>query len=562
MRSPAKKIRWMVLLMAAFLISSHVLAQEQAQGDQTSKAEQELSALVPDLADIVPLATELTGRLANLKSKVANVVDVSEVKGRLIEVETNLKSLSEQLQQLKDLKDYKYSKLVELKEQSKQEIGSLKKISNPIRGAIRQLGILRQNWLAEKKRWDNWHSSLLKEEKLDQLKPTFKKANTAIDTALDLVLPHLEAMLTLQEKTSKINAKINAFAVELDGFIVHKQRGDLEDASPPMLSSQYLSQFRSELWQSARKSLQEISWPGSRFLARKGWIIFIQGLLSLIVIIAVYRNRRVLLDSERWRFFAVRPLSSGLFLGFMATLPVYAYEGMPATWNLANTIVGWISFARLLGGLIEVSWKKQFAYGLIIVLIVNEFVVNVLSFPIQLFRLYTVLTALVGLLLCLHWAGKSDSLKEKRLYPWSLRLGSLFFAVIMILEIWGKGGVSSYLFMSFIGSTGMVLVFMLFLYMIHGGLEWLFRTSPLRRAVKLQSDEIDAIIPQVTHLIDAAIFGLILLPAILMTWDVYENLEEATRGLLAFGFNMGSQRMSVGLLIVSAVKSVRIWQRQ
>ena len=52
--------------------------------------------------------------------------------------------------------------------------------------------------------------------------------------------------------------------------------------------------------------------------------------------------------------------------------------------------------------------------------------------------------------------------------------------------------------------------------------------------------------------IDVAIWGLVLLPAILMIWEVYDTLEEATKGLLALGFNLGSQRISVGLLIVSA----------
>ena len=37
-----------------------------------------------------------------------------------------------------------------------------------------------------------------------------------------------------------------------------------------------------------------------------------------------------------------------------------------------------------------------------------------------------------------------------------------------------------------------------------------------------------------------------------MIWGVYDNLEEAMKGLLAFGFNLGSQRISVGLVIAAA----------
>jgi potassium efflux system protein len=86
---------------------------------------------------------------------------------------------------------------------------------------------------------------------------------------------------------------------------------------------------------------------------------------------------------------------------------------------------------------------------------------------------------------------------------------------------------------------------------IRGGLEWVFRDSPVRRAKVLYSDT-DAIIRQVAFFIGVIIWGLVLLPAILMIWGVYGNLEEAMKGSLALGFNLGSQRISVGLVITAA----------
>ncbi|MGV7225012.1 MAG: mechanosensitive ion channel family protein, partial [Nitrospinales bacterium] len=96
-----------------------------------------------------------------------------------------------------------------------------------------------------------------------------------------------------------------------------------------------------------------------------------------------------------------------------------------------------------------------------------------------------------------------------------------------------------------------VLVFVLFMYMIQGGVEWLFRISLLRQASVLYSDDTNLIIRRVTRYIDITICGLVLLPSILMIWGVYDNLEEAIRGLLAIGFNLGSQRISVGMIIVA-----------
>ena len=549
--SSLKKILVVVLPMAVLLLLSHGLAQEKSQGEKTSGAERELSAPAPNLADIIPLAGKLSGRLAALENRVVGLLDVSEIERECAEIEANLKGPAGQLQQLKEAKDYKYNKLVELKGILGKENRLFEEINKPFSQAIHQLGAWRKEWLTEKNHWDKWQSALLMEGELDQLKSTFEKAHDTIGTALNLIIPHLEAMLAAQKKAGNIQEKISALDVELNALIEDERRSTLLDETPPMFSSHFISQFKSvELWSAVIKGPGEVSWPDSRFFARQGWIVLFQGLLSLFVIITVYRSRQLLSESKRWRFLAARPLSAGFFLGYMATVLIYEYQGVPAIWKLANIIVGGISFARLMGGLIETSWKRQFINGLMIVLITTR-LMDVLSLPLPLFRLYTFVAALIGLLFCLRLAGESIRYNASGLYAWSLRLGAIFFAIIMMAELWGKRALASHLFVSLIDSIATVLVFMLFMYMIRGGLEWLFRTSPLRRAETLHNNA-DAIIRRVAHLIDAAIWLLVLLPAILMIWGVYNTLEEATRGLFGLGFKLGSQRISVGLLIVSA----------
>ena len=161
----------------------------------------------------------MSGRLAALENRIKGGLDISAVEKKYDGIEANLKDPADRLQQLKDSKDYKYDKLVELREAIKQENKLFEEISKPISQAIRQLGAWRKEWLAEKKRWNEWQSSLLKEGEFDQLKSTFEKANDTIDKALDLVLPQLESMLTVQEKAGNIQTKINTLAAELDGLI-------------------------------------------------------------------------------------------------------------------------------------------------------------------------------------------------------------------------------------------------------------------------------------------------------------------------------------------------------
>ena len=224
-------------------------ASEQSEGPQTSGAEGESPVGEPDLADIIPLASKLSGRLVALENGIAGLLAVSAIEKRYAKIEVGLKGPVGQLETLRDSEDYKYSKLVELREAVKQESELFEEISKPLNQAIRQLGAWRQEWLAEKKRWSQWQSSLDKEGEFDQLQSTFAKAHNMIDAALNLVVPELSVMLTAQERAGNIQTKIHALAAELDGLLVEERRGALLNTSPPMFSPNYFSQFRSsDLW--------------------------------------------------------------------------------------------------------------------------------------------------------------------------------------------------------------------------------------------------------------------------------------------------------------------------
>jgi small-conductance mechanosensitive channel len=121
----------------------------------------------------------------------------------------------------------------------------------------------------------------------------------------------------------------------------------------------------------------------------------------------------------------------------------------------------------------------------------------------------------------------------------------------MIAQLWGKDPLPLYLFVSLVDTIATTLLFMLFMYMLHGSVEWLVRTSPLRQATLVHRGDTDLFTRRAARLIDLAVCGLILLPAVLMIWGVFDSLGEATTGLLTLGFNLGSQRISVGVVILA-----------
>ena len=550
MKNPVEKILTIALAIAIFLIPRYALPQEQPNGDQPKEIKQEKTESAPDLAEVIPKVTKLAADLVALENRVSAAPDVSEFEKKVAGIEESLKEPATQLQQIRDAKDGRLNKLVELRKVIERENKLFEEISKPLGEAIHQFGTWRHDWLAEKQQWSQWQSTLLEEGDLTPLQSTFARAKDTIDRALEIVVSKLNSMLAAQERAGNVQAKIIALSTELDSLVLAARSGIRVNISPPMFSFRYFSQYSNELWYALQKGLVETAWPDSRFFDQQGLIVFVHVFFCLFVIIAVYRNRQRLSESKRWWFLVARPFSTGLFFSTLALMWLYGYRGNQDLWRLAIATAAGVSFARIIGALNPVSWKMKFVYGLVIILLVTQ-LLQVISLPIPLFRLYMVLTALVGLVFCWRWSAESVRQKDERFYRWPLRAGAFFLAVIIVAQIWGKQGLAEFLFISLIRSIAFVLGFMLFLYMIRGSLEWVFRRSSLQRVAFFYRST-DTIIRRVTLFVDIALCGLLFLPAILLTWGLFDSLPAAIKGLLELGFTLGSQRISIGLVIISA----------
>ena len=545
MKRLAVKILWVVLLGAILLMSNEVLAQQKAQDPQTSGIEAEKPLALPDLADLISSTTKLSGRLAVLEKSMPRELDVSAIEKRYADIMKNLEAHSSEVQRLKDEKEYRYSELVELKTTILSESDALEAVSKPILASIRELGASRKEWLDEKSKWGEWKVHLLKDEPLDEVRLIFEKAQRAIDTALGLIHMQLKSRLAVQQKAVDIQARIDPLAAETDILMVAVPADRIE-ASPPMLSSGYFSQFESRLWHEVTKGLGKIQWPG-KFFARQGWLVLFQFLLALVLVIAIFRHRRQLQSSKHWHFVGKRPFSAGFFVVFVTLSALY--EGTPHTWKLAVTIVMGISFACLLGDLMEAAWKKQLVYVFVLFLITSR-LLNAVNLPLPLFRLYILLAAMGSLFLCMWWAVAARRGGDSPLYVWGFRLGAIFFAVAVILELWGQAGLAEYLFNSSIRTVLSLLAMWLLIYLAHGGLDWAFQSSSLQRVTFLQSYT-TAMVRRFKILADTLI-GLLVVSSLLTTWRFYESPTAGIKGLRSLAITVGSQRISVGLVLAAA----------
>ena len=355
-------------LILALLLSPGRLTAQGPQGAPTAGPEQ--SPAVPELADLIPLATALAGRLASLERTIAEAGDLSRVEQQLGEITALVDEYARQLLALKDAFDPRVGRMPQLKAEIESAGDTLTVVSKSVTAKIRIFGNLRKEWLAEQRQWNAWQAALLKDEPLEEITATMTKAQGAIDTALGVLRQQLKPLLAIQEQAGTLQTRINSLTAEVEGLISLSQGGVLVDASPSMFSARYFSQLAPALRAGVQTRLAQVSWPGKAFFAREGWILVLQGVLSLALALIFFRCRQQLEQVDHWRFVAKRPVAAGLLVGILSVGAFY--ERVPDMLRLALSVLVGIAFVRLLEGLVEGSWRRQFVYGLPILLILTN----------------------------------------------------------------------------------------------------------------------------------------------------------------------------------------------
>jgi len=542
-----KAIPFALSIILALLLSSQVSAQTLTM--QTPAPAEEATPTTPDLADIIPLASVLPGRLAQLKNKIKGLPDIPLIENQFSEYQQRVDGIGNQLVNTQNAEGMNLYKLININRLLRDEETYFEYINSPLGKEIRKVAAWKTEWVEEKKRWNQWKDSLFTDSEPEQIKEVFAGAYATIDTSIEILQLQLETMLRAQAKGAAVKTKIHMLQAETLALISASRTDSLLEASPQMFSADYFGQFRPELWHKTVTNLQMISWPDSRFIVRHGWILLAQLLLVFTVIFTAYRNRQALIDSEHWRFIAERPIAAGIFIGMLSYLLFPKFQVFPLSLRLANLLAGAISSFLILQSLLKPSWKRQAVYGVIILFVLMAMMAAV-NLPLPLFRLYTFMASGLAFYFLWRWSWESVKNNDSPFYTWLLRFGSILAGVVVVAQFWGMDKVASYLFGATLGSLAITLSFILFMHIIQGFLHWVFYTSPVWNIKQLRS-EAETLVRRSRFIINTCIVVFTLIPLILSAWGLYGSMQESATGFLSFGFDIGSQRISLGLIVAA-----------
>jgi len=342
---------------------------------------------------------------------------------------------------------------------------------------------------------------------------------------------------------------MNTHIFELDSFISAEQKNVMRITSPPIFSSRYFRQFSGELWGETITGLKYAPWPSRQFFSLYGEILLLQCLFFALILIGIYLRRATFRTSDSWKHLVERPFAVAVFYSTVMSVPFGYYGEVLEEWQLVSRMLLGISFARYWAALFKESWKRHFVYGLAAVSILDVLVLFI-RLPPPLSRIYILIATVVGATFCWRWSRVIARQAGKQLHRWLLHLFSLFLIVIAVAEAWGKSGAAEYMFLAVVETVAVVILVQFLLRLIRSALESLYRAVQFKQSWFVHFQR-DTTLRRLMGFVTLVLFGFGMVPAVLMSWKVFNNYGEGIAGFLEFGFTLGDQKISIGLVLVA-----------
>jgi potassium efflux system protein len=552
------KFEWLSYVRLAVIATSVLLGLSgdltAAQNTPEVKTSTTVSQSTPDepkLSEIIPLSAELSARLAKLENIKLGLSDLAAIEKDYSEIDERINVVSKKVEDLRSMRTGQNVGDIRHKIDFTYEEERLKKINVQLVKAIETLDAWDREWRVEKQRWKAWQSSSVKDRSNRQILTAFDAADSTIASALGFISEQMEPLLAAQSNGARLKAK-------MDGLVTKTtsrqeavfRREPLRGKTPPIYSPDYYAQFNRDTWGKARENLMHIPRPGDKFFILHALELGILVFILMLVFALIYRKRQIIAATENWSFVADRPFSTALFITSLVATVRMSFWATPSM--MVNTffwVTGSMSCLRLLVKVLQSRWAKKASCGVMFLCAVTV-VLNLLGPPAPIFNLFILVASAVILVLALKLAAEC-SLSESGPCPyWGARILALWFAVILIAQILGYTGFAYSMFVRSVISMAVTALFVLFIYLLRGGIHWVFFSSPLWQIKLLRSDA-HKNERKVRVMVEVVITLFLILPAILYIWNLFDSYPDALSGLFAPGFDLGGQRITVGLIIAA-----------
>ena len=123
---------------------------------------------------------------------------------------------------------------------------------------------------------------------------------------------------------------------------------------------------------------------------------------------------------------------------------------------------------------------------------------------------------------------------------------ALIFGVIIADEILGYGVMAEYIYKDLLILSSKLLVWILYIQIILGGFEWLFK-YPLRQLTPTNQD-VNSMVRRIAVII-YFLFGLYLIASLVIVWGVGQDFRDTFQIIFSYEFSISFIKINLGLLI-------------
>jgi small-conductance mechanosensitive channel len=506
------------------------------------------AAKAPDLADLVPRATQVTERLGRLRATAKSLrtppVEPAAVDKRGARV-AELEAVLEQLRQSRTASHDQFS---DLKASVKAEDEALARLTQQLTEALQRVDGLRVEWLEELQYWQGAAQGFGGRAEYEGLRESVEDATRKAEEALALLTSGGAPSLEVQKRIGVLRGRLHEVAAAADGALSSLRDDIYRRTGFPITSPRFFAQFQPSLVDDLQQNLSRVSWPEARFFAAYGWVVLLQFAVAAGVARAIHRRRGVLVATDRWGFLSAHPLAAGVFVGFPLLVPLYGAV-LPPVWRLLMWLLTVFGVARLVGSRVHTAWQRRLLYLLAGLFLLTQ-VLRVVGVPLPIFRLYVLLVSLLGAPLCFWRARVNRATGGPRLYVLGLWLGGVALASAAAAQVAGYSSLATHLLESSIQTTFVILLAWILALLARGALELAFGPVSVLSRLALVRKNADYLCRRLGWVVD----GVVMLGAlglILRVWRVYDTPMEALDALLALGIRLGEHELTVGLVLAS-----------
>ena len=551
-----RKDKWLSYIRLAIIalsilmgLSSDLLAANEAPEGSTSTVVSQNVPDEPKVSEIIPLAAELSARLARLEHMDLGLPDLAQTEKNYFKIETQINSVSKNLEDAKELQKSRDVRDTRFKLNFAYENEHLKKINQPLNMAIEKLATEGEAWQVEKQQWQAWRSSF-KDRSYSKILTAFDKADLTITTALEFISRQMEPLLAVQSIGARIKTKIDSLEAEATALREAARREPQFDKAPPIYSLEYFAQFNSDMWSIAWEKLKFVQRPGKEFYLLHSLELGVLVIFLIVILAVIFRNREAIAKTESWSFVADRPFATVLFITSLIATVRMQYWGSPSDMVEAFVLVlGSMSCLRLLLKVLHNRWAKVISSGVMSIFAIT-LTLMMTGLPAPIFNLFIMLASTLSLVLALKLIKECILSKSGPQPLWVSRALALWFAVILIAEVLGDTGTAYSMFVNSVITMAVIALIVFFIYLLRGGIHWVFFLSPLWQLKLLRSDA-QKNERKVQIIIETVITLFLIVPATLSIWGLFDGLPDALSGLFSPGFEIGGQTFTVGLIFAA-----------